>query len=258
MYPLIPIGPLNLSSGGLLLIVAVLLAGWRLGRVARQRGGATLADQAERCVYPVLLGAVIGGRLWYGLFNWDLYGPTPRLFLALRLGDLAWPGALIGGMLAGYLWCRVRGFGILALADSAALVLPVAQIIASLGLLLSGEAFGMPTTLPWGIPLFGTLRHPTQIYFALAAGANLGILYWLASKPVPAGTLMAGYLGLQGLTLLLVEALRADSLLLPGGTRAAQVVGLALILYALYRVREDTVHTGPQPVSTETVADTTE
>jgi prolipoprotein diacylglyceryltransferase len=41
------------------------------------------------------------------------------------------------------------------------------------------------------------------------------------------------YLGWQGLTLLLVEALRADSLVLPGGIRAAQLLGLALLLLAL-------------------------
>ena len=42
-----------------------------------------------------------------------------------------------------------------------------------LGLLLSGEAFGAPTSLPWGVPLFGAVRHPTQIYLALAALESL-------------------------------------------------------------------------------------
>lgn len=51
-----------------------------------------------------------------------------------------------------------------------------------------------------GIALFGATRHPTQIYLAL-----------------------------QGLTLLPVETLRADSVLLPYGVRFTQVVGLLLI-----------------------------
>ena len=41
----------------------------------------------------------------------------------------------------------------------------------------------------------------------------------------------------EGITLLLVEALRADSLLLPGGVRAGQVFGLALVLLALLWLR---------------------
>jgi phosphatidylglycerol:prolipoprotein diacylglycerol transferase len=237
VYPLIELGPLRLSSGGLLLLLAVLLAQWLLVRAARVRGGATLADQAERCVYPALLGAVIGARLWYGAFNWSLYRQTPSLFVALRVGEFAWPGALLGGALAGVLWCRWRKVDLLELADCAALALPLAQALASIGLLLSGEAFGVLTDLPWGVSLFGATRHPTQLYLALAALLSAGVLWRVARHQPLRGTLTAAYLGLQGMTLLLVEALRADSLLLPAGVRAGQVFGLALVLLALLWMR---------------------
>ena len=250
MYPLVQIGPFRLSSGGLVLLISLLLGSMLLSRVARARGGAQLARQADNCFYPVLIGATIGARLWYGLFNLDLYGRNPGLFVALRVGDFAWPGALLGGLLAGYLWCRWNQFDELKLADSAALVLPTTQALASVGLLLSGEAFGVPTDLPWGVPLFGTTRHPTQIYLALAALISLGLLLWLARRPLPIGGLMAAYLGLQGLTLLLIEALRADSLLLPGGVRAAQVFGLLLLLYALYWARQHAPKAGALAATT--------
>jgi phosphatidylglycerol:prolipoprotein diacylglycerol transferase len=178
-------------------------------------------------------GRLHGWRLWYGLFNLDLYGRNPDLFLALRVSDFAWPGGLLGGLLAGSVWCHRKGFDALKLADSAALPLPAVQALASIGLLLSGEAFGMPTSLPWGVVLFGAVRHPTQIYLALAALSSLLVLWRLSRRALPEGALAMVYLGLQGLILLLIEALRADSLLLPGGIRAAQVFGLALLLYAL-------------------------
>ena len=233
MYPLVQIGPFRLSSGGLVLLLSLILGGSVMSRVARARGGDKLARQADNCFYPVLIGATIGARLWYGLFNLDLYGRNLGLFVALRVSDFAWPGALLGGALAGYLWCRWNQFDEVKLADSAALALPVVQALASVGLLLSGEAFGIPTTLPWGVPLFGTVRHPTQIYFALAALIVWGVLAWLSRRPLPVGTLAAAYLGLNGLALLLIEALRADSLLLPAGIRVAQVFGLALMLAAV-------------------------
>lgn len=47
-------------------------------------------------------------------------------------------------------------------------------------------------------------------------------------------------MGLQGLIMLLLEALRADSLLLPGGIRVAQVFGLGLLLYTLTWLRQRT------------------
>jgi phosphatidylglycerol:prolipoprotein diacylglycerol transferase len=237
VYPLIELGPLRLSSGGLLLLLSVLVMQWLLVRTARVRSGAALAEQAERCVYPALLGAVIGARLWYGAFNWSLYRQTPSLLVALRVGEFAWPGALIGGALVGALWCRWRKIDPLELADCATLALPPAQALASIGLLLSGEAFGVPTDLPWGISLFGATRHPTQLYLALAALLSFGLLRRVTNRRPPHGTLTAAYLGLQGMTLLLVEALRADSLLLPAGVRAGQVFGLALVLLVLLALR---------------------
>jgi phosphatidylglycerol---prolipoprotein diacylglyceryl transferase len=243
VYPLIELGPLRVSSGGLLLLFAVLVAQWLLVRAAHARGGTALAEQAERCVYPALVGAVIGARLWYGAFNWSLYSQTPSLFVALRVGEFAWPGALLGGALTGALWCRWSNVDLLELADCAALALPPAQALASVGLLLSGEAFGVPTDLPWGISLFGATRHPTQLYLALAALLSLGVLRRVANLRLPRGTLTAAYLGLQGMTVLLVEALRADSLLLPAGVRAGQVFGLTLVLFALLWMRSHTSDT---------------
>jgi phosphatidylglycerol---prolipoprotein diacylglyceryl transferase len=237
VYPLIELGPLRLSSGGLLLLLSVLLAQWLFIRMARARGGPSLAEQAERCFYPALLGSIVGARLWYGLFSWNLYGQSPELFIALRVGEFAWPGALLGGALAGSLWCQWRKVGPVELADCAALALPPAQALASVGLLLSGEAFGLPTGLPWGIALFGATRHPTQLYFAFAALLSFGALRRVASRGPQRGTLMAAYLGLQGTALLLVEALRADPLLLPAGVRAGQVFGLVLVLLAVLWMR---------------------
>jgi len=238
MYPLIQVGPFNLSTGGLLLLLAVLSGSWYLGRVAAQRGGTTLATQAERCFLPALIGAVIGGRVWYGLFNLDLYLQSPGLFVALRVSDFAWPGALLGGLLLGFAWSHGHRFERMALADSAALALPFVQVIASIGLLMSGEAFGLSTSLPWALPLFGTLRHPTQAYYAIAALLTGMVVAWIARKHVAPGTLTAVYLGLQGIAWLLIEAVRADSLVFPGGIRAAQVLGLVLLIAALMWMRQ--------------------
>ncbi len=148
-------------------------------------GGEQLARQADNCFYPVLIGAVNGARLWYDLFNLDLYGRTPSLFVAPRLGDFAWPSALLCGLLAGYLWCRWNQFDELQLADSAAL--------GSVGLLLSGEAFGVPTNLPWGVSLFGATRPRAdlprtggadQLRSAAVVGAAATADWW-ASSGVP-------------------------------------------------------------------------
>lgn len=257
MYPLVQLGPFSLSTGGLVLLGAVMFASWLAARTARLRSGAALEAQVERAFLPIAAGALVGGRLWYGIFNWDLYGPNPALFLALRVADFAWPGVLLGGMLVGWLWARIRRVEIPLVADTAALVLPPVHAVASLGLLLSGEAFGVPTDMPWGLPLFGAVRHPTQLYFALAALVTWIGLRRLERVASPVGTLFTAYLVLHGLTLLLIEPFRADSLLLPGGVRVAQVVGLVLIVVALAEQRRIDGIVRPRRRSSETSGDHT-
>lgn len=237
MYPLLQLGPLSLSTGGLLLLAAALLFSELLGRTARARGGAALAQQAEACLPAALVGAALGGRLWYGLFAWELYGRDPWLFLALRIAELAWPGALLGALLASWLWCRWRGFDIPALADAAALSLPPAQALAAMGLLLSGEAFGAPAELPWAVELFGAARHPTQLYYAAAALLSWAALRFFAGGRAGPGALAAAALGLGGIAMLVVEPLRADAALITGGLRAGQLFGLALLLGAMIWAR---------------------
>lgn len=245
MYPIIELGPVNLGSGALLLVIAVFIGHSLFERIAHKRGGDELEQYARRCAPFALLGAAVGARLWYGLFNWDMYGHSPGLFLALRLGDLAWPGALIGGALAGYAYLRLRGLdaATAALADVAALALPPAQAVAALGLLLSGEALGAPTNEPWALPLLGVLRHPVSLYYLLAALATWGVLMWLAPRLPRPGSVAMLYLALQGSAMLLLEALRVDSLVTLGGVRAAQIVGLAMLLIALWQKRVQTERT---------------
>lgn len=239
MHPLIELGPLRLSSGGLLLIGAAWLWGWLAERAALRRGGAELAAHMAACSLPALIGAALGARLWYGLGNGDLYGARPGLFFALRIGDLAWPGALVGASLALALWARRRSAPLADLADCAALALPLPLAIGWVGMLLSGEAFGLPADLPWAIPLFGADRHPTQLYAATAALLLIPAAAVAARRtPPPAGSIAALLVALHGLSLLLIDALRADAILLPGGIRTSQLFGLALLLIALRWGRE--------------------
>lgn len=77
--------------------------------------------------------------------------------------------------------------------------------------------------------------HGKSIHLADLRGQV--VLIWLAQHRPRPGTLFAAYLGLQSLTMLLLEPLRRDSLVLPYGIRAAQALGLALVLAVLIWMR---------------------
>jgi phosphatidylglycerol:prolipoprotein diacylglycerol transferase len=233
MFPLLELGPLNLATGGLTLLVA---AYWWSRRFERRAAHPAAADAAA----AALVAAVLGGRLAFGLTQWPLYGADPALFLTLRLAELWWPAAYGAALAAIALVARWRGVAPALLLDAAALALPWPQALASLGLLLSGDAPGQPTGLPWAVPMLGAARHPLGIYLALSAAALAAGLAWLARRQPPPGRLAAAATLGQGLLLLLWEPLNAASLTTAAGVRVVQLAGLGLIIGALLALRPAT------------------
>ena len=61
--------------------------------------------------------------------------------------------------------------------DLIAPALPLGQAIGRLGNFLAGDAYGLPTGLPWGVTMAGAARHPVQFYEA-ALDLILFALIW--------------------------------------------------------------------------------
>lgn len=187
-----------------------------------------------------LISGALTARAWYVVANLSAYRADLSQALALNLGTLAVPQGAIIGLAAGLVYLHWKGVALAPFADAVAPGLVLGQAVASLGALLSGDAYGAPTDLPWAIHLWGERRHPTQVYEALAALAILAVLWrWRRRKPYD-GFVLLLYLLLYGGARLLLEAFRGDSVLVAGGLRLAQVVALALMMSALmimYRER---------------------
>jgi prolipoprotein diacylglyceryltransferase len=116
-------------------------------------------------------------------------------------------------------------------------VTPVfALLMIGLGLssLAAETAYGELTDLPWGIPMRGGTRHPTQLYETTAA-LLIFALIWFRTKPSRPGLLFLQFAALTAAARLFLEAFRGDSHYQPGGFREAQllswvVLGLSFLL----------------------------
>lgn len=149
--------------------------------------------------------------------------------VALNLSALDATGGLIVALLVGAVYAgRKKLIGarwLDALAPGAALLLAVV----SLANLFSGEAYGRPSTLPWAIMLWDTERHPTQIYEMLAALAIMVVLLASLRRQQVAGNVTWLFLALYAGQRVFLEAFRVESWLLPGGWRAAQIIGVVVL-----------------------------
>ena len=167
------------------------------------------------------VAALVGGRLLYVIQN-ELGSVIdhPAHILMVWMGGLSFYGGLIGGLAALVIFARRRGLQLLALLDVAAPAAAIGQAIGHLGCLIGGDSYGIPTDLPWAItyrnpgamaPL-GIPLHPTQIYEAILLGLLFAGLW--------AGRRRLARVG-------------------DGGVAAAYLLGLAVIRFGLFFLRDE-------------------
>ena len=172
---------------------------------------------------------LIGARLYYVIFNWSWYSKHLSEILNFRGGGMAIHGGLLGGVLAGYIYTKVKKLNFFKMADCVVLGIPLAQAIGRWGNYLNKEAHGGPTDLPWGIMVDGVKVHPTFLYESIW---DLGVFIFLMlfrKKQKYEGQILVYYITLYSIGRFFIEGLRTDSLML-GPLRMAQVISLGFIL----------------------------
>ena len=244
------LGPFALRWYGVLIATAVLLGLLLAMALGRRRGidPALIAD-----LLPLLvLGAVIGARIYYVALEWRQYQDNWTDVFAIWRGGIAIHGALLGGTLVTILFCRWRRQAFWPLLDVLVPAVALGQAIGRWGNFFNSEAFGQPTDLPWAVIIPPDNRptifldqasfHPTFLYeslWDLGVCALLLALFRLASRGrinLPAGAMSCVYLMAYSSGRVWIEALRLDPLCLfsqppfcEGGLRMAQLMSLVLI-----------------------------
>lgn len=172
---------------------------------------------------------LIGARAYYVIFNWSYYAGNIAEILNFRGGGLAIHGGLIGGILAGFIYAKIKKINFFKLADCVVLGIPLAQAIGRWGNFLNQEAHGGPTNLPWGIMVDGVKVHPTFLYESIWDLGVFLFLFIFRKKQKYQGQILVDYIILYSIGRFFIEGLRTDSLML-GPLRMAQVISLACII----------------------------
>lgn len=189
-----------------------------------KRVGIKEENVLDLAIYAIPAG-LLGARLYYVIFNWEYYSQNVSQILNFRGGGMAIHGALIGGILTGYIFTKIKNINFWKMADTVLLGMPLAQAIGRWGNFINGEAHGGPTDLPWGIMVDGVKVHPTFLYESIW---NLGIFIFLwifRKKKQYEGQIIIYYITLYSLGRFFIEGLRTDSLMI-GPLRMAQVISL--------------------------------
>ncbi len=244
------IGPLTIRYYALIILAGALLGAWLASVEAKRRGkdGNLVWD-----ILPwLLVGGIIGARLWHvftpsasnvamGLTT-KYYLTHPLQILMIWNGGLGIPGAVIGGALALWIYCRATKQKFLEWADIIAPGLLIGQAIGRWGNFINQELYGSPSNLPWAItidpryrlPGFETVAkyHPLFLYESVLNLLAAGILLYVGRKyknKLYRGDIFLLYLVLYPVIRFALEYLRLDPSPVAGININQTVMGIVAV-----------------------------
>ena len=212
-------------------------------------------DRATDSVISGIIGAIIGARLYYIVFNTE--GMKLTDFFKIRDGGLAIYGGLIGAILVGGIVTKLRGLRLSAMLDVTAPCFLIGQCIGRWGNFFNQEAFGANTDKAWGMLSWKTAAyisdhydtltdvdafkpiHPCFLYESLWCMLGFVLLHLYFKHRKFDGEIFIMYTFWYGLGRFFIEGLRTDSLYL-GQIRVSQLVAgtcvvASVILWIVFR-----------------------
>ena len=245
----IQIGPLPLYWYGIAYAVGLAGAYWIMVRQARRFG--ENVELLGNGLIIVGIAALIGGRLYHVIDQWQLYANDLLKIVLPPYSGLGAFGGLVTGALAFLFLARRWHVSAWRWADIVAPGVFVMQAAGRWGNFFNQELYGPPTNLPWGIaidcahrvlpygcdqyPLATTHFHPLFLYESISAVIGAATLVWLSSRPRPrlrVGDLGAIMLIWIGGFRFLLEFLRLGNWRL-ADIPTAQIFGAGFVLIGL-------------------------
>lgn len=224
----------------LILVVAAIWAGLWLAEKRSAKHGISPNDLNNIAFFP-LIGFLLGGRILFAFENFSAFAQNPQSLISLNL-DLFDPiGGLAVAVIVAFIYGQRQKLSLWPTLDALTPLFAVFALGLGLAHLASGNAFGNETPLPWGMQLWGLMRHPSQIYESSVSFLIMGLLWFQKTDSRP-GIHFLTFAALTSGARLFLEAFRGDSTLILGGLRAAQVVAwiaLALSLLLLDKKIKD-------------------
>ena len=196
------------------------------------------------CFWAIIFG-FIGARIYYVLFNFDIYKNDPVSIFKIWEGGLAIHGGLIAGFMTMYLYCKKYNVRLLKITDMAVPGILLAQSIGRWGNFFNMEAHGgavlrstlenlhLPEFIINGMNINGVYYHPTFFYESLWCLLGFIIFILLRHyKYLKVGSLTFSYLCFYSVGRFVIEALRTDSLMI-GGFKVAQILSIILFIIGI-------------------------
>ena len=209
------------------------------------------SDKLLDVIFWGFFGGVIGARLYYVAYSWDMFKDDPLRILNFRTGGMAIYGGIIGALLVGVTACKLKKMRVLPVLDLAGMGFLIGQSLGRWGNFFNQEAFGANTSLPWGMYSQNTHDylqlhaanladlgvavdptmpvHPCFLYESLWCALGLLLLHLYTKHRKFDGEMFLFYIGWYGAGRFVIEGLRTDSLMI-GRIRISQLLAALCVI----------------------------
>ena len=193
----------------------------------------------------VLLGAVVGGRLFYVVEHAPHFAAAPWGALMYWEGGMTSMGSGLGALLAGSLLAFFRRQPVRPWLDAFAPGCALAQVVVRLGCFSAGCGWGKVTDWPWAITFIHpqTLAprylplHPTQILLAGVGAVSFLVLIGVRRRMLDSpGRLMGLFAMLYAGMRFPIEYLRGDVLRVSEWWSSTQILLVLVFLFGIWLV----------------------
>ncbi len=172
---LLSFGPITIHWYGLCLVLAIFAA--ILTTIYLGRRYQIDSDTIFNLSFWLIIGGLAGARLYDVILELPYYLNYPIRIFAIWQGGLAIHGAIIAGLIISWFFAKHHDISFFKLCSLLVPGLALGQAIGRWGNYFNQELFGLPTNLPWGIPISlanrpamyisSTYFHPTFLYESL-------------------------------------------------------------------------------------------
>ena len=214
---LLHIGPYTLYGYGLMMALAVIAA--YLTAVYRSK---RYCEDDENRMFDIVIVCTVGGFVVAKIFFWLVELPeimADPSFILRTMGDgFVVFGGIVGGILAGHLYCKIKKLEFRLYFDLLAPSLALGQAIGRIGCLLAGCCYGKPTDSALSITFENSMyapNHvaliPTQIYSSILDFVHFLLLLFISKKKTANGQVAGCYLILYSIVRSVMEVFRGDT-----------------------------------------------
>lgn len=221
-----------------ILVIAALWIGLALAEKRTERHGIS-KETLNNLTFYSIFAYLLSGRVFYALANLSAFIPSPLSLFSPNPDLFDSTNALILATVVGFLYTKRQNLPLWNTLDALTPIFASFSIGLSLTHLAAGTAFGSLTDLPWGIDLWNAKRHPTQVY-ELIASLIIFVVIWFHKSDSPPGTFFLHFTAFTAGARLFLEAFRAESTLIVGEFRLAQIV--AWVILASVLLATESIH----------------